>query len=54
MRYIDQLQPSEAPFTKGSLLDDTNFSSVGEMIEAASDREQWRELRSQKPNDMHW
>ena len=41
-QFLLELQPSEPPYTKGSLLDDAKFSSVGEMIEAASDRELWR------------
>ena len=43
-RYLLDLSPVEAPFIHGSLLDDTQFQTVQEAIEAASDREHWKGL----------
>ena len=36
-RFLLELSPSETPYVPGSLLDDTNFESVEEAIQAASD-----------------
>ena len=41
-RYLLELSPREAPYVPGSLLDDTRYDSVGEMIEAANNRHQWQ------------
>ena len=38
-RYLLELSPSKSPFIDGSLLHDTGYSSVDEMIEAARKRE---------------
>ena len=46
-RFLLELSPSEPPYIKGSLLADIPNRTVNEMIEAASDRDQWRTLRSQ-------
>ena len=43
-RYLLELSPGEAPFIPGSLLDDTDFKTAAEAIEAASDRNGWKEL----------
>ena len=53
-KYLLELQPSEPPFTEGSLLEDTNFSSLAEMIEAASDRDQWRDAQRTRRNNLRW
>ena len=41
-RYLLELSPSKAPFIPGSVLDDTSFKTVDEIITAAADREQWK------------
>ena len=41
-RYLLELSPNEALFIPGSLLADTRFSTVDEMINVANDREQWK------------
>ena len=41
-RYLLELSPNNAPFIKGTLLDDTDFDSVQEMVSCAVDREQWK------------
>ena len=43
-RYLLELSPSEAPFIPGTLLHDTPFRTVDEMITAAADREQWKAM----------
>ena len=50
-KFLLHLQPDEAPFVPGSLLDDTNFSSLDEAIQAAQDRATWRKMRT---NDSRW
>ena len=42
-RYLLELSPREAPFIAGSLLSDTRFETVDDMIEAAANREQWQQ-----------
>ena len=42
-RFLLELNPDSAPFIPGSLLDDTNYTTVAEMIEAASHRDSWSE-----------
>ena len=37
-RFLLELSPNSAPFIPGSLLDDTDYRTVEEMIEAAEDR----------------
>lgn len=41
-RYLLELSPAEQPFPEGSLLADTNFQTIAEMNEAASDRNNWK------------
>ena len=41
-RYLLELSPSIAPFKEGTLLADTSFKSVQEMIRYAEDRVQWK------------
>ena len=50
-RFLLELSPREAPFTEGSLLSDTHFQSIDEMIEAAVDRERWRTIRENERNE---
>jgi hypothetical protein len=45
-KFLLHLQPDQAPFVPGSLLDDTNFSSLDEAIQAAQGRATWRKLRA--------
>ena len=40
-RFVLELNPPTAPFVPGSLLADTEYQSVREMIEAAEDRALW-------------
>ena len=40
-RFLLELNPATAPFIPGSLLDDTNYRTAAEMIEAASNRSEW-------------
>ena len=49
-RYLLELQPATSPFSKGSLLDDTDFETVDEMNEAASDRDNWRDAWKTRRN----
>ena len=44
-RILLDLSPNEAPFAEGSLLGETPFQTVEEMLEAAADRRNWRELK---------
>jgi len=53
-KFLLHLQPDQAPFVPGSLLDDTNFSSLDEAIEAAQGRATWRKLRAERTNDSRW
>ena len=43
-RYLLELSPTEAPFIPGSLLADTKFDTVNDLIAAANNRENWKEL----------
>ena len=40
-RYLLELNPETTPFVPGSLLADTSFDTVEDMIEAAQDRLEW-------------
>ena len=40
-RYLLELNPDTTPFVPGSLLADTSFETVEDMIEAAQDRLEW-------------
>ena len=40
-QFLLELSPREAPFIPGSLLDDTEYNNVEDMIMAASDRNLW-------------
>ena len=40
-RYLLELNPETTPFVPGSLLADTSFETVEDMIEAAQDRLEW-------------
>ena len=40
-RYLLELNPDTAPFVPGSLLSDTSYETVEEIIEAAQDRLEW-------------
>ena len=40
-RYLLELNPDTTPFVPGSLLVDTSFKTVEDMIEAAQDRLEW-------------
>ena len=40
-RYLLELNPDTTPFVPGSLLADTSFDTVEDMIEAAQDRLEW-------------
>ena len=53
-KFLLHLQPDQAPFVPGSLLDDTNFSSLDEAIQAAQDWATWRKLRAERTNDSRW
>jgi len=53
-KFLLELQPEVAPYTPGSLMDDTTFGSQAEMIEAASDREHWRAAQRTRQNSMRW
>ena len=44
-RFLLELSPSEAPFKQGSLMSETSFQNVMEMLEAVEDRELWRNMR---------
>ena len=48
------LQPDQAPFLPGSLLDYTNFSSLDKANQAAQGRATWRKLRAERTNDSRW
>ena len=48
-RFLLELSPGKAPFSEGSLLGETSFQTIAEMIEAAADREYWRGLT---PNEQ--
>ena len=41
-RYLLELSPSTSPFKKGTLLADTKFNNVLEMVECAANRNVWR------------
>ena len=43
-KLLLELSPREAPFVLGSLLDDTEYTNIPDMITAASDRDRWRTL----------
>ena len=43
-RFLLELSPHKAPFIPGSLLDDTGYKNVQDIITAASDRDLWRTL----------
>ena len=47
-RFLLELSLREALYTKGSLLSDSNFQTVGEMIEAAEDRDRWRIMKNER------
>ena len=44
-RLLLELSPEEAPFAQGSLLGETPFQTIAEMLEAAADRKKWREMK---------
>ena len=44
-RILLDLSPNEASFADGSLLGETPFHTVEEMLEAAADHTNWRELK---------
>ena len=46
-RYVVDLSPG-FPYQDGSLFSDTNFQDVGEMLDAASDRNRWKEERGRR------
>ena len=50
-RILIELSPNEAPFAEGSLLGESPFHTVEEMLEAAADRRNWRELKKGINND---
>ena len=50
-RILIDLSPNEAPFAEGSLLGESPFHTVEEMLEAAADRRNWRELKKGINND---
>ena len=43
-KFLLELSPSDAPFTAGSLLSDTEYRTVQDAIDAASDKNHWRTL----------
>ena len=47
-RFVLELSPDTAPFRQGSLMSETSFQNVTEMIRAAEDRELWRTLRKDR------
>ena len=49
-KFVLELQPQNAPFTPGSLLDDTCFTNKVDIIDAASNRQQWRKAQVKKQN----
>ena len=44
-RYLLELSPHQKPFIDGSLLADTTFENVDDMIAAAADRAKWKKSR---------
>ena len=46
-RFLLELSPSEKPFIPGSLLADTSYDTVEEIVNAAADRDTWRAARRQ-------
>ena len=44
-RFAIELSADTAPFKQGSLMSETPFQDVAEMIEAAEDRDHWRNMR---------
>ena len=50
-RFLLEFSPEEAPFAKGSLLGETSFQTVAEMLEAVADREYWRGLKLNEQTD---
>ena len=44
-RYLLELSPHQRPFIDGSLLADTTFENVDDMIAAAADRAKWKKSR---------
>ena len=41
-QYLLELSPKQAPYVKGTLLDDTKYRTVEEMIKVASNRNKWK------------
>ena len=41
-KFLLELSPTEAPFVEGTLLADTRFRTVDEMLSAAANRNQWK------------
>ena len=41
-RYLLELSPRTKPFKEGTLLADTSFNSVTEMVECAADKIRWK------------
>ena len=47
-RFLLELSPREAPYIPGSLLADTSFQNVDEMVEVAADRDRWKAAKDEK------
>ena len=53
-RFLLELSPSEPPFHQGSMLADTNFRSIEQMIEEAANRDLWRKSRKTRQVMEKW
>ena len=42
--FVIELSPESAPYEQGSLMSETPFQNVAEMIQAAEDRKNWRSM----------
>ena len=46
--FLTELQPQQAPYKQGSLMSEVPFRTLEEMVEAAQDRDKWKDLCHRK------